>query len=187
MDEGLITPADKTPDLKEGRSPDRPGGLETAVPCQGVPPLDINEMHEFSAEQLESLARDFDLRLHPTRSIHQHIVDIIRAALNRGSRVTAEGFLDQVGDAFALLRYPQLNFLPVPEDVCVSRAIIEQFHLRPGQWLAGTLPLPRRRWTSTSCLRNSRKAGSCWRIRRRTRSARGRSIFWRRSGAGSAG
>jgi transcription termination factor Rho len=38
-----------------------------------------------------------------------------------------------------------LNFLPVPEDVCVSREIIQRFHLRPGQELAGKLRLPRDR------------------------------------------
>ncbi|PYK87913.1 MAG: hypothetical protein DMF47_01695, partial [Verrucomicrobia bacterium] len=110
--------------------PKRHSGSEqaSATPATAaLPALDLNELQNLSSEQLESLARDFDLRLHSARSRHQHIVDIIRAALNRGSSVTAEGFLDQVGDSFGLLRYPELNFLPVPEDVCVSRAIIEQF------------------------------------------------------------
>jgi len=126
----------------------RHSGLEpaSATPATAaLPALNLNELQNLSSEQLESLARDFDLRLHSARARHQHIVDIIRAALDRGSSVTAEGFLDQVGDSFGLLRYPELNFLPVPEDVCVPRAIIEQFHLRPGQQLAGTLRLPRDR------------------------------------------
>jgi transcription termination factor Rho len=50
-----------------------------------------------------------------------------------------------VGDSFAMLRWPKLNFLPVPEDVCVSRALIEQHHLRPGQKIAGTVQLPPQR------------------------------------------
>ncbi|MFZ3377728.1 MAG: hypothetical protein WA183_19440, partial [Chthoniobacterales bacterium] len=156
MDEGLITPKPSEVEtgvsaansvaadaVRKGDSGSKPASAMPATAA--LPALNLNELQNLPSEELESLACDFDLRLHPTRSIHQHIVDIIRAGLNRGSRVTAEGFLDQVGDAFALLRYPQLNFLPVPEDVCVSRAIIEQFHLRPGQWLAGTLRLPRDR------------------------------------------
>jgi len=83
--------------------------------------------------------------LHPTRSRHQHILDIIRVALAAGVRVSAEGFLDQVSDSFAMLRWPRLNFLPVPEDVCVPRAVIEQYRLRPGQQLAGTIRLPAHR------------------------------------------
>jgi transcription termination factor Rho len=107
--------------------------------------LDLNKLQESSGEELDALARDLEVYLHPTRSRHQHILDIIRAALAGGATVTAEGFLDQVGDSFAMLRWPRLNFLPVPEDVCVSRAVIEQHHLRPGQKIAGTVQLPGQR------------------------------------------
>ena len=107
--------------------------------------LDLNELQKLSSEELESLGRDFDLRLHAVRSRHHHVLDLVRAALSTGTTVTAEGFLDQVGDSFSLLRWPRLNFLPVPEDVCVPHAIIQQFKLRPAQQLTGTLRLPRDR------------------------------------------
>jgi len=107
--------------------------------------LDLNELQESSGEEFEALARDLDVYLHPARSRHQHLLDIIRAALASGATVTAEGFLDQVGDSFAMLRWPKLNFLPVPEDVSVSRALIEQHHLRPGQKIAGIVQLPGQR------------------------------------------
>ena len=107
--------------------------------------LDLNELQESPGEELEALARDLDVYLHPARSRHQHLLDIIRAALASGATVTAEGFLDQVGDFFAMLRWPKLNFLPVPEDVSVSRALIEQHHLRPGQKIAGIVQLPGQR------------------------------------------
>jgi transcription termination factor Rho len=107
--------------------------------------LDLNELQESSGEKLEALAQDLDVYLHPARSRHQHILDILRAALAGGATVTAEGFLDQAGDSFAMLRWPKLNFLPVPEDVCVSRALIEQHHLRPGQKIAGAVQLPGQR------------------------------------------
>ena len=109
------------------------------------PALDLNELQESSGEELEALARDLDVYLHPARSRHQHILDILRPALASGATVTAEGFLDQVGDSFAMLRWPKLNFLPVPEDVCISRALVEQHHLRPGQRIAGTVQLPGQR------------------------------------------
>jgi transcription termination factor Rho len=107
--------------------------------------LDLNELQESSGEKIEALARELDVYLHPARSRHQHILDIIRAALANGDTVTAEGFLDQVGDSFAMLRWPRLNFLPVPEDVCVSRALVDQHGLRPGQKIAGTMQLPGQR------------------------------------------
>src|SRR6266567_3457524 len=107
--------------------------------------LDLNEVQELSGEELEFLARDLHLHLHPARSRHQHVLDVIRAALSGGASITAEGFLDQVSDSLAMLRWPQLNFLPVPEDVCVPHALIEQYHLRPGQKLAGIVRLPAHR------------------------------------------
>ena len=111
-------------------------------PATAARPVDLNELQEFSEKKLTALARDLDLFLHPGRSRHQHILDIIRAALAVGATVSAEGFLDQVSDSFAMLRWPKLNFLPVPEDVAVPRVLIEQYHLRPGQKVAGTVRLP---------------------------------------------
>jgi transcription termination factor Rho len=108
--------------------------------------LDLNELQTLSPKALESLTREFGLHLFPTRSRHHRILDIVRAALGRGSTITAEGFLDQAEDSsLGFLRWPKLNFLPVPEDVCVPRALIQRFHLRPAQRVAGTLRLPRDR------------------------------------------
>jgi transcription termination factor Rho len=121
--------------------------------------LDLNDLQGWSGEELEALARDLDVYLHPARSRHQHLFDIIRAALASGATVTAEGFLDQVGDSFAMLRWPKLNFLPVPEDVCVSRALIEQHHLRPGQKIAGAVQLPGQRGKFLSLERVTRIEG----------------------------
>jgi transcription termination factor Rho len=114
----------------------------SATPATAARSLDLNELQEFSEKKLKALARDLDLFLHPARTRHQHILDIIRAALGGGATLTAEGFLDQVSDSFAMLRCPKLNFLPVPEDVAIPRDLIDQFHLRPGQRVAGTVRLP---------------------------------------------
>ena len=113
---------------------DEEGKLETR------PTLDLNQLQKI--DDLGPLGREFGLHLHPARSRHHHILDIARDALGRGGTVTVEGFLDQAGDSFGLLRYPELNFLPVPEDVCVPRVVIQLFHLRPGQKLAGKVRLP---------------------------------------------
>jgi transcription termination factor Rho len=118
---------------------------DTAATTATTRAFDLNKLQELPGEKLEALARDLDLHLHPARSRHQHILDIIRAALPMGATVTAEGFLDQASDSFAMLRWPRLNFLPVPEDVCVPLAAIEQYHLRPGQKLSGNVRLPEHR------------------------------------------
>ncbi|HEY4284795.1 MAG TPA: hypothetical protein VGM62_17165, partial [Chthoniobacterales bacterium] len=151
MDENLTNQMERDTDIvaeEERGSPNQEGVVEmpgSRSKQTTARKLDLNQLQESSSEQLEALARDLDVYLHPARSRHQHILDIIRAALANGGTVTAEGLLDQLGDSFAMLRWPRLNFLPVPEDVCVSRALIEQHHLRPGQKIAGTLQLPGQR------------------------------------------
>ena len=107
--------------------------------------LDVNELQSLEPEQIERLCRDFELRVNPARTRHHHILDLIRTALGLGIPVTATGFFDQVADSFGVLRWPRLNFLAVPEDVGVSRALIQKFHLKPAQKISGTLRLPRDR------------------------------------------
>jgi len=138
-------------DVEASASPARtvpPAGRDlqqaTAAATKEMPrELSINDLEKL--DDLFPLARDFNLHLHPARTRHHHVLDIARAALGQGANVTAEGFLDQVGDSFGLLRYPELNFLPVPEDVYVPRAAIDLYRLRPGQKLSGKLRLPRDR------------------------------------------
>lgn len=106
--------------------------------------LDVNELQALEPAEIEKLCRDFELRVYPGRSRHHLILDLVRAALGRKIAVTATGFFDPV-DSFAVLRWPRLNFLPVPEDVGVPRAFIQQFKFRPAQKISGTLRLPRDR------------------------------------------
>src|ERR1700731_154133 len=107
--------------------------------------LDLNELQALGPAEIEKLCRDFELRAHPGRTRHHQILDLIRTGLGLGISVTAEGFFDQVADSFGVLRWPRLNFLPVPEDVGVPRALTQKFHFRPGQKIRGTLRLPRDR------------------------------------------
>jgi transcription termination factor Rho len=138
--------------------PDPATGTESAVAVPateeksaGPPPaniplaLDLNELQALGPAEIERLCRDLEVRVHPGRTRHHHILDLVRAALGLGIRVTAEGFFDQVADSFGVVRWPRLNFLPVPEDVGVPRALKQRFPFRPGQKVRGTLRLPRDR------------------------------------------
>ena len=116
-----------------------------AAPANIPTALDLNELQALGPAEIEQLCRDLEVRVHPGRTRHHQILDLLRAALGLGIRVTAEGFFDQVADSFGVLRWPRLNFLPVPEDVGVPRALKQKFSFRPGQKVQGTLRLPRDR------------------------------------------
>ncbi|MFZ1219760.1 MAG: transcription termination factor Rho [Chthoniobacterales bacterium] len=107
--------------------------------------LDLNELQALDAAEIEKLCRTFELRVHAGRSRHHLILDLLRAALGRRIPVTTKGFLDIGPDSFGVLRWPRLNFLPVPEDVGVPRALIQKLQLQPAQKISGTLRLPRDR------------------------------------------
>jgi transcription termination factor Rho len=145
MDEEITTQpeAESATSPVQAPSPEQEIAAEATVNIPAA--LDLNELQAFKPEQIDKLCRDFELRVHPGRTRHQHILDVIRAALGLGVSVTAEGFFDQVADSLGVVRWPRLNFLPVPEDVGVPRALAQKFHLRPGQKLRGTLRLPRDR------------------------------------------
>jgi transcription termination factor Rho len=128
--------------------------IPTPAPEQEIAPkpiielpaaLDLNDLQALGPAEIEKLCHDFELRVHPGRTRHHQILDIIRTALGLGIPITAKGFFDQVADSFGVLRWPRLNFLPVPEDVGVPRALTQRFHFRSGQEIKGTLRLPRDR------------------------------------------
>ena len=91
--------------------PPKTAGTAATVPR----PLNLKELQDLSAEKLESVARELNLQLFPGRSRHFHILDVIRAALSRGGTVTADGFLDEVGESFGVLRSTHLNFCRFPK------------------------------------------------------------------------
>jgi len=98
------------------------------------PPISINELEDLSPKQMSDLAHDLRIRLFPARSRHAHVIELVRGALSRGGTVTAEGFVDFSPEyPNGTLRFPKLNFLPVPHEATVSRAMIQQHGLRPGQ------------------------------------------------------
>jgi transcription termination factor Rho len=164
MDESVITPAAQsaaeTPKAFASESapaPTEPAAATdtTATASQAennreatpeVPAsVDLNEIQSLVPEEFDGLCKRLDFRPHPARSRHHRIHDLIRYLLSRGSTVTVEGFLEQTPDSAAMLRCPRLNFLPLPEDVCIPRDLIQRFKLRPGQCVAGRVRLPRDR------------------------------------------
>src|SRR5260370_42510418 len=128
MDEKVETLESQTETAGEGVPP---AHEQDATATTAPRSLDLNELQEFSEKKLKPFARDLDIHMHPARSRHQHILDIVRAAISSGTTATAEGFVDQVSDAFAMLRWPKLNFLAVSEDVAVPRALHCQYDMRP--------------------------------------------------------
>ncbi len=132
--------------------PPEPGEEQSAKTPYEAPPspvvpekLDLNELQSLSQEEFQKFCDNLNFRIRGGASRHFQILDLVRFALARGAAVMVEGFLEQRDEGAGLLRSPRLNFLSVPEDVCVPRPVIQQNKLRPGQKIGGKLRLPRDR------------------------------------------
>ena len=96
MDEKVETLESQTETAGEGVPPAQEQDAADTAATTAPRALDLNELQEFSEKKLKALARDFDLHLHPARSRHQHILDIVRAAVGRwrnrfGGRISRSG------------------------------------------------------------------------------------------------
>lgn len=105
--------------------------------------LDLNALQQMSLPELGAIAARIGARNFPPRARHPLVAEICRAALLRHIPVSAEGVLEIGGESFGHLRWPKFNFLPLPEDLHVSPALIRQHGLRPGNLVKGLLRAPR--------------------------------------------
>jgi transcription termination factor Rho len=147
MEESENTKADAEAEATTANAAAKAATMEAADTAAATPaePLDMNKLQAMTPEEFEALGQRFSFRPQPTRTHHQHIFDIVRYALARGSTVTVEGFVEQTSENYAMLRAPALNFLPVPEDVFIPRVVLQLYKLRPALRIAGTVRLPRDR------------------------------------------
>ena len=81
MDEKVETLGSQTETVEADVSPAQEQDAADTAAATAPRALDLNELQEFSEKKLKALARDLDLHLHPARSRHQHILDIVRAAI----------------------------------------------------------------------------------------------------------
>jgi transcription termination factor Rho len=107
--------------------------------------LRLRELQEMGPAALQECCDHFGFRPNSGQTRHQQILALVRYVVTHGQAVTVSGFLEQPNDGRGILRTPELNFLPLPEDVGVPHFIVRHFGLRPGQWLEGTVRPPRDR------------------------------------------
>ena len=103
--------------------------------------LDLNALQRESLLALAERAASFNVRHLPPRPRHALVNDIVRAAIARGVRVTAEGVVETPGDmgGAGVIRWPEFSFVPCPEDVFIPAGMMRAHGLRPGQLVSGTL------------------------------------------------
>ncbi len=112
-----------------------PASVHEALPER----VNLDDLHALSHAELIEIARNRNLRSSPDRSRHQLILDLTQYYLGHRIPVYVTGILEMTAPYHGLLRWPQYNFAPCPEDIYVSSSLIQTHFLRPGMQVSGTL------------------------------------------------
>ena len=129
--------------------PPDPIPAETAPPPPEPPPLPsqvhLDQLHELTTAQLLERMQALRIRVHPDRSRHHLIADILRFFTERGCEVLVDGILEMASESHGFLRWPRYSFRPGPEDIYVPSGLIRRYGLQTGHRLAGRLRCARDR------------------------------------------
>jgi transcription termination factor Rho len=122
-----------------------PPPVETAPtpPPAPAPRLLVNDLLNLNHEGALETVEEMGLRVNPTRSKIQILVEGCKKRLQDGYRVEADGILRVEQDSSGHLRYEENNFLSTALDIYVSSNFVRRYKLRSGMKLLGRLRTPR--------------------------------------------
>ena len=75
-----------------------------------LPPLDLNELQAMSPAELEEICRRFDVRMHPGRTRHHHILDLVRGALDSSGARDGRRIFRSGGRFIRIASFPGAEF-----------------------------------------------------------------------------
>lgn len=140
MEENPAIGAENDPIL----SGEEPASLKPQLPEW----IHVNELHSMSHAALAERAAELRLRSNADRSSHQLVLDLLKFYGSRGVELRAEGVVEVTADNQAFLRWPRFSFKPFPEDVLISRGILQRYGLQQGNLVEARIRPPRdkERW-----------------------------------------
>lgn len=105
----------------------------------------INDLHKKTRAELQELIDKTHLRKDLTAPKHQLIFELARFYAQQHIPVFASGYLDITHEGYGFLRWPDLNFLSVPEDIYISPTFLRKYNLNLSQELTLQIRAPRER------------------------------------------
>ena len=105
--------------------------------------ISLSELKTKSPQQLVSMAED--LKIENASAMHKGAMmfEIMRVRADRDNwEIYGEGVAKILPDGFAMLRSPEANYLPRPDDIYINSGIIRQYGLRTGTTVDGIITAP---------------------------------------------
>jgi transcription termination factor Rho len=105
--------------------------------------MNIIDLKEKKISELNKLARQLNVEGASGMRKQDLIFAILQAQTEKNGLIYGEGVLETLPDGFGLLRSPDFNYLPGPDDIYVSPSQIRRFNLRTGDTIAGQIRPPK--------------------------------------------
>ncbi|RUM89101.1 MAG: transcription termination factor Rho [Thermodesulfatator sp.] len=110
---------------------------------QEIEVLELSELRRRPISELAELALAYGVENAGELRKQELVSAIVRAHLEKGGEVRAEGVLEVLPEGFGFLRFPDYSYLPGPEDIYVSPSQIRRFGLRTGDTITGFIRPPK--------------------------------------------
>src|ERR1700739_4384242 len=105
--------------------------------------ISLAELKEKNITDLAKIAKDLAIPGASGMRKQELIFQILRAQTEKNGLIFSEGVLECLPDGFGLLRAPEYNSLPGPDDIYVSPSQIRKFDLRTGDTVSGQVRPPK--------------------------------------------
>ena len=148
-----------------GAAPPRPGGNDAPPPAAGAPPaapaaaapaaaapagpaqerraeLRLSDLKDMGIQKLVQVAKDLQIAATGLRK-QELIFQILKTQAEQSGMIFSEGVLEVLPDGFGVLRAPDYNYLPGPDDIYVSPSQIRKFDLHTGDTVSGQIRPPK--------------------------------------------
>ena len=108
------------------------------------PVIYINKLSYLTFEELLEFAGGYGIKRNIYDVSRQELIHlIVRAHLNSGGKIEAEGTLEINPDGFGFLRSKNNNYLPGPDDIYIAPTQIRLFRLNTGDIVGGEVRPPK--------------------------------------------
>src|SRR5687768_5609125 len=126
---------------------DSPQAPAQRPPQQGQPRrgegLNIGELKDMSIQKLTQIAKELNVAGATGMRKQELIFQILKAQTEQSGFIFSEGVLEVLPDGFGVLRAPDYNYLPGPDDIYVSPSQIRKFDLQTGDTVSGQIRPPK--------------------------------------------
>src|SRR5580704_18001179 len=119
-------------ELEAAGEPSEPSAAAKAIAELSITRMSLQELKKTSPADLVAFAERLEIENANAMRKQDMMFAILKILAEEGVEIFGSGTLEVVQDGFGILRSPEANYLPGPDDIYVSPSQIRRFGLRTG-------------------------------------------------------